>query len=288
MRLPADLQAACEQVLGARISSVSVLSGGDINQARRLETTAGPVFLKMNTAPQAPEMFATEAKGLEVLARNEFLRIPRVLGVGKSKPYAFLLLEFIASATPMQGFWQNFGQGLAGLHTIRQDQYGLAYDNFIGTLPQKNRAHHSWITFYREERLRPQLRMARDAGRMTAPDSARFEKLFDRLPLLLPEEAPSLIHGDLWSGNYMIDEQGLPVLIDPAVSFSNREADLAMTRLFGGFAPAFYEAYDATFPLTNGWETRMELYQLYYLMVHVNLFGGSYVDSVRRILDAFG
>lgn len=289
MSLPDRVRARCETLLGTPIQAAFRMSGGDINEARRLETSDGRFFLKMNDAAQAHEMFAAEAKGLNLLASTRTLRIPQVIGF--SQPEAdktgFLLLEFIETGNRRPDFWQRLGEDLATLHRTRHQQFGLDFDNFIGLLPQANVSYHSWTNFYIHQRLAPQVTLAESSNRLNTTDLQQFEKLYQKLHHIIPEEAPSLIHGDLWNGNFLADENGAPVLIDPAVCFASREMDVAMSLLFGGFDETFYQAYRYAYPLLPGWEERMELYQLYYLLVHVNLFGGGYAQSVRQILRKF-
>jgi len=274
-------------VLRTNIDGALPVSGGDINEARRLETPLGKFFLKMNTAAHAHRMFAAEAKGLQLMADARALRIPEVIGSSTEGSTGWLLMEFMEQGRRRPDFWENLGAGLADMHRTRSAQYGLEHDNFIGSLPQSNTQHENWLEFYIAERLQPQVQMALQSKKFNTSDQENFEKLYEKLPQLLPEESPALIHGDLWSGNFLADELGAPVLIDPAVCFASREMDIAMSMLFGRFDQAFYDAYHDTYPLLPDWEERVDLYQLYYLLVHVNLFGGGYVGSVQRIVKRF-
>lgn len=287
--LPPIVQRRCEALLHAPIQAAFRISGGDISEARRLETAKGSFFIKMNSAIHAHELFAAEAKGLQLLTNTRTLRIPSIIGYSQAEDGAtgFLLLEWIETGARRPDFWQRMGEGLAALHRTRHTQFGLDTDNFIGSLPQSNVPYNKWTDFYIHQRLAPQVELAESFRRLTTSDLQQFEKLFQKLPNLLPEEMPSLIHGDLWNGNFLSDETGAPVLIDPAVCFASREMDLAMSLLFGGFDESFYLAYRQAYPLLPGWQERMELYQLYYLLVHVNLFGGGYAQSVRQVLRKF-
>jgi fructosamine-3-kinase len=200
---------------------------------------------------------------------------------------SFLALERIASARRRADFDDALGRGLAALHRFGAPQFGLDHDNFIGRLPQSNAPAPTWAEFYRARRIEPQLRRAADDG----VASARMLRDGERLLAVMedrvgPLEPPSRLHGDLWGGNLLVDERGDPCLIDPAVHGGHRELDLAMMHLFGGFGARVFEAYDEAFPLAPGHEERLPLYQLYFLLVHVNLFGGSYVGSVERALAA--
>ncbi len=176
---------------------------------------------------------------------------------------------------------------MADLHRQSNPSFGLDHSNFIGSLPQHNEQHLDGTTFFIQQRLEPQLNMALDSKQLTKKDAENFHLLYQRLPELIPEEPPALIHGDLWGGNFICSEKGQGVLIDPAVSYANREMDLAMSRLFGGFAPRFYSAYFESFPTEPNLETRLGLYQIYYLLVHVNIFGGGYVNQVRSVLSQY-
>jgi protein-ribulosamine 3-kinase len=285
--LPRAIGQQCHEILNTEILAVQHIGGGDINQARLIQTSKGNFFIKMNTSPNAARMFETEAKGLDLLKRTGALRTPGIIASGHTEDGAFLLLEFIETGYRAARFWEHFGAGLAALHRHTAVQYGLDHHNFIGSLPQSNNRHHTWPEFYMHERLQPQLFLALQSSRLKNADARNFDKLYKKLPELCPFESPALTHGDLWSGNFMVSADSQPVLIDPAVSYAHREMDLAMSRLFGGFDRPFYRSYEEAFPLAPGFEQRLPVYQLYYLMVHVNLFGGSYVSSVRSILKQF-
>ena len=285
------LQRAVEQALGQRVEAVSRLSGGDINEAFALSLAEGRrVFLKTNAkAPRA--MFPAEARGLEFLSEARALRVPQVIAhsgsEGADSP-CFLLLEFIASARPRPGFDEQLGRGLAALHGAGAPGFGFEQPNFIGRLPQSNQAHDSWADFYRVERLEAQLRLAIQSGHASAVLRRDFERLFSKLAELVgDDEAPARLHGDLWGGNLHVDEQGAPCLIDPAVYGGHREVDLAMMRLFGGFSERVFAAYAEAFPLAPGHAERISLYQLYPLLVHLNLFGGSYASSIQQALARY-
>ena len=285
--LPEEIKQACEQLIGTSIRKSRSVSGGSINQAFRLETDQSVYFLKLNRGPAAKRMLSTEARGLQRLREANAIRIPEVLAQDKTTAYAYLLLEMIAPGPRDAVFWERFGEQLAQLHRQTNATFGWEEDNYIGSLPQPNGQHGSWAEFYREERLLPQLNMAVKANALWPGASAQFDQLFDKLPVLCPEEPPALTHGDLWGGNFLSAANGDPVLIDPAVSYAHREMDLAMSKLFGGFSPAFYEAYEAHYPTALGFDERVAVYQLYYLLVHVNLFGGGYVGSVRAAVERY-
>jgi fructosamine-3-kinase len=284
------LEQALRRELGASIEGSRRLSGGDINDAFELQLSSGErVFLKTN-ANAPPDMFPAEAHGLEFLREPRALRIPNVLAVsdGREGAPAYLVLELLTPGRPLRDFDEQLGRGLAQLHRSGAPSFGLSRDNFIGSLPQRNRAHASWAEFYWRERLEPQLARSVAAGTASRKMRAGLEELATKLEQLVgPSEPPARLHGDLWGGNLHIDAAGAPCLIDPAAYGGHREVDLAMMRLFGGFGERVFAAYEEAFPLAPGHAERLGLYQLYPLLVHVNLFGGGYVQSVERSLARY-
>lgn len=285
MNLPTPINAVVSAFFGESIIKCATVSGGDINTAFRINFPRGSFFLKYNKGPQAHDMFVSEAKGLKVLLNSGAIRIPNVVLNGQAGPYAFLLLEYIQPHTPEPKFWERLGQQLAALHQCSSQEFGLAFDNYIGRLPQKNNQDQSWHSFYVLNRLQPQFELAIQQQLIPQSVSSKIDAFLKRLPQILPEEQPALLHGDLWSGNHLCAKEDEPVLIDPAPAYGHREMDMAMTKLFGGFPPRFYEAYSQAFPMEKGWQDRLEIYQLYYLLVHLNLFGSSYLSSVSSILQ---
>ena len=285
--LGAALDGALEAALGSRVTSVARLHGGDINDAFALTLADGRrAFVKTN-ADAPPGMFTAEARGLAWLAEAGAVRVPAVLAVGAGRP-AFLALELVEPAPKRRDFDEALGRALAALHRASPAAFGLDHDNFIGSLAQSNRAHPTWAEFFRSERLEPQLRLARDAGRLSHALARGFDRLFARLVELAgPEEPPARLHGDLWGGNLHVGADGAPCLIDPAAYGGHREVDLAMMRLFGGFSERVFGAYAEAFPLAPGHAERVPLYQLYPLLVHVNLFGGGYAASVASALERY-
>ncbi len=283
------VQALLEQKLSMPVNVLEMpqMRGGSINTARRVRTDQGTFFLKHNNSADYPRMFHLEQKGLDLLRSVGVFRIPEVIGVTETGGEDVLVLEMIDAGTPHFDFWVDFGRQLAAMHRNSNPQFGLDYDNYMGSLPQNNTFRDSWAAFMGEHRLLPILKKAVDSGKAEPELIAPMERLVARLPEIFPEEKPALLHGDLWSGNFMADLSGEPVLFDPAVYYGHREMDLAMSRLFGGFEPAFYHAYQEEWPLEKGWEERVALCNLYPLLVHVQLFVGSYVQSVRNILARF-
>lgn len=285
-----SLRDAISTAIGSRVLESSRVLGGDVNDAFEVKLEDGRrVFVKSNGSAD-PLMFPAEARGLAMIADVDSLRTPRVLAVSPEQTRGphFLVLEFIQTGSPRVTMEEELGRGLAMLHCVRMPRFGLDYENFIGPLPQSNRPHASWAEFYRWERLHKQLEIAVAAGRIDANLRRQFDKLLGRLDEFVgPPEPPTLLHGDLWSGNLLIDERGGPCVIDPAVYGGHREVDLAMMKLFGGFSSRVFAAYEEAYPSAPGHERRVLLHQLYPLMVHVNLFGGMYVASVRRALSAY-
>lgn len=271
-----------EAALGSAVVTWDGVSGGDINEAHEAQLADGRrVFVKSNSEAPAG-MFAAEARGLDWLGQAHALRVPVVIAQGPS----FLVLELIQPGRRKPDFDELLGRGLAALHRAGAPSFGLDHDNFIGRLPQANQPLPTWAEFYRERRLLPQFRLAVDGQRASVAMRRGFDRLLARLGEIVgPPEPPARLHGDLWGGNAMVDELGMPSLIDPAAHGGHREIDLAMMRLFGGFGPRVFAAYREAFPLPPGHEARVPLYQLYFLMVHVNLFGGSYVASVEHALS---
>ena len=275
------LTRAIGEALGAPVGQARPLSGGDINEAYAITLGDGRTcFVKTNRAPPSG-MFRAEARGLAWLAEAQAVRVPAVVAADER----FLILELVQPGRPSPTFDEELGRALAALHQARPPTFGLDHDNFIGRLPQSNQAADTWLDFYRDERLTPQIRQASDAGRVSPGMRRAFARLLERLGELVgPPEPPARLHGDLWGGNLMCDERGNPCLIDPAVYGGHREMDLAMMRLFGGFRERTFAAYAEAYPLSTGHAARVALYQLYPLLVHVNLFGGSYAASVEAAL----
>ncbi len=265
------------------ISSINRLAGGDINDVLLLKCSSESFVLKLNLDAKYPGMFEAEAKGLELLASSNSFRTPKVHHWGTVDSYSYLLMEYIRSGDRRLDFWQNFAENLVRLHQTTADHFGLEYSNYIGSLPQRNEAFEDAAQFYVSERLHPQLKMASDHG-YSFPG---LEMALKNISEAIPREAPSLVHGDLWGGNYLVSSSGEPVLIDPAVAFASREMDIGMMLLFGGFSSEVYDRYNEMFPMAAGWEDRVPIWQLYYLLVHLNLFGSGYLSRVKDILRRY-
>ncbi|GAA4314759.1 fructosamine kinase family protein [Pontixanthobacter gangjinensis] len=268
---------------GIEISGFSPLTGGDINQVFLLESDSGKYVVKLNNAKRYPDMFEAEKLGLEKLLEPGVIDVPKPLRTGQVDAKSYLLLEHKPSGNKASDFWEIFGRELARLHQHTSDKFGLEKDNYIGSLPQYNEERATASAFYIEMRLQPQIKMARDRGF----DLNVSDSFFRNCEEIIPREAPALVHGDLWNGNYLVNAEGLPCLIDPAVALAPREMDIGMMHLFGGFQEPLFEAYNAEFPLQAGWEQRIPLWQLYYLLVHLNIFGASYKSQVTSIIRKY-
>lgn len=301
--LPAPVLEGVEAALArlgrpSRVQAVTPVTGGCINHGARVDTDRSEsYFLKWNAAAP-PRMFEMEAEGLRALSERAALKVPEPVarGGGSGSP-SWFLMEYIAAGRPAADYDAALGAGLAAVHTAADSStFGWHRNNWIGSLPQSNRASSSWVKFWSDERIAPQLKRATDRGHFD-PDQRR---LLERVTLSIPEAladvdtaTPQLLHGDLWGGNAYAASDGRPVIIDPAVYRGHGEVDLAMTELFGGFGPAFYAAYADAGGISDAYTAyRRDLYQLYYLLVHVNLFGAQYVrrsiSAARRIVGALG
>jgi len=291
--LPDELKKSVESTLSTQCEKpVEILEkhsvgGGCINEACSLKTNIGNYFIKYNSASAYPGMFEKEAAGLKILADTNTIEIPEVKVAVTINDYAYLLLQYIETGVSSRNFWNDFGTKLADLHRNTNKYFGLDHDNYIGSLVQKNSYHPDFFSFFISQRIEPQLKEARNKGAFSHSETRYFDSLFNTLHNIIPVEKPALIHGDLWNGNYMVTADGSPCLVDPAVYYGHREADIAMTQLFGGFSPDFYGAYNQAWPMEKSWEKRMDVYNLYPLLVHVNLFGGSYARQVLQIIRQF-
>ncbi|WP_445665341.1 fructosamine kinase family protein [Fodinibius sp. AD559] len=287
--IPNSVKQQIQQTVDQLITSTQQVSGGSINQAAKITLADGTTcFLKWNTSAD-PHMFVVEEKGLDLLkSADTTLRIPFVFTTGQTEDNTgFLLQKFIPEGRSKPNSASEFGQALAQLHKHHNETYGLDHDNFIGRLPQSNTPHKNWVDFFIQERMKPQLQMATDSGKLGSDTVSHFENMYKKLPDIFPNEPPSLLHGDLWGGNYFFDQNGNATIYDPAVYYGHREIELAFTHLFGGFPSNFYSAYEENYPLSSGFSQRKDIYNLYPLLVHTNLFGGSYARQVEGIVRQF-
>jgi len=285
----AALLAVVTTRLGRSEPTLTRVSGGDINDAYEARWPGGHrVFIKTRQG-LAGDAYRTEAEGLQWLTDARALRVPKVVARSTADdPIAFLALEHMARSAPALDHDERRGDGLAALHAAGAPGFGYREDNWIGSLPQSNRAHGTWAAFYAEERVLPMVRRAIDGGHAPASWAALADAVAARLPELAgPTEPPARLHGDLWSGNIITDSRGQPVVIDPAVYGGHREVDLAMLALFGGLSPRVVAAYQARTPLAAGWKARTRLWQIYPLLVHTLLFRGSYLDAAEAAMRAY-
>lgn len=267
------------------VRTVQSISGGDINAAFRLQNGQISYFVKLNR-PELESMFAAEFAGLQELGNTRTLRVPKPIVYGRSDAHSFLVLEWLDLGRSSVSSERLLGQQLAHLHQQPQSSFGWHRDNTIGSTRQSNHQSHDWITFWREQRLGFQLQLAAKNGY-----GGRLQSSGERLCIELTTlftgytPAPSLLHGDLWAGNVASDKQGTPIVFDPACYYGDREADIAMTELFGGFSGDFYAAYQDVWALDEGYQVRKQLYNLYHILNHLNLFGGGYLRQAENMLS---
>lgn len=264
------------------------VGGGCINDACRIDAGNRSFFCKVNSATKFPQMLQAEKEGLELIGGQNIIRVPAVIACFESGGWQVLLLEWMDEEHPTNEFWKKFGEQLAALHQISGDFFGLAGDNYMGNIPQSNRPAAGWVEFFVGQRVEPLVRKATSLDLLEVRHRAQFDRLYGKLPRIFPEgSGPALLHGDLWSGNFMCGKGGIPVLIDTAVYFGNASMDLGMTQLFGGFSPLFYEAYRYHTPFPPGYQDQWEVSNLYPLLIHLILFGASYRTSIEHTLDRF-
>ena len=283
--IPTALRTELTAYFHTGITDITPVYGGDINRAARISLADGQVvFAKWHASPPAG-MFPAEAHGLQWLAQANALRVPAVFFFSEK----YLVMEWLGRGTS-RGVEtaRQLGEGLAKQHRFTRENYGLPENNYCGLTPQVNTPATDWVTFFAENRLGAQMQLAAKNRRLPVQRARRLETLIARLRDFLPAHPPaSLLHGDLWGGNWLVTAAGEPALIDPAVYFGHREADLAFTELFGGFPPAFYEAYRASWALDAGYNERKDIYNLYHLLNHLNLFGESYGSRVDAVLQKY-
>lgn len=264
------------------------VGGGSINDTYQVKiNNSTKLFLKLNKAGAFPGLFEKEMNGLHFLAGQQCIGIPSVIAHTVNEEHQFLLLEWIEGGIRSDQFWKNFGEQLAALHHVSHHAFGFAENNYMGSLPQLNTFAANWVDFFAGCRLQPQIELALHNHLLDKSHVSGFHSLFKKLGSVFADEKPSLLHGDLWSGNYMCNQHSQPVLIDPAVYFGHRSIDLAMTTLFGGFDKLFYEAYDYHFPLPANYREQWDICNLYPLLIHLNLFGRSYLPEIAATLRKF-
>lgn len=270
----------------SEVSNIKSVGGGSINST--YEFTFGNIryFLKQNGRNEFPEMFKKEVRGLTELSEKTALIIPKPVLETVIGEDQLLVLEYLEKAPASETYSEKLGSGLASLHRIKAKEFGFDDDNYIGSLHQSNKKHQRWDDFFSEERIGPLVKWCYDSKMLDRKYLLSFENLSKKLNEIFPEEEPSLLHGDLWGGNAMNTTKG-PSIYDPAVYYGHREMDLAMTQLFGGFDQGFYEAYNNSYPLEKNHRQRTDICNLYPLLVHVKLFGTSYLHDVLRTVKRF-
>ena len=269
--------------------SISPVSGGDINDGYRVSTERGQdFFVKINRKSRSKSIITAEAKGLEMMKASGVENIPANFRIAENETDACLVMPyFVSSNPPSSSDWVVFFENLARMHLISNETFG-GHDNYIGLLPQVNSMRNNWVPFFRENRLIPQIERALDVGYLSMEDEKSWIRLAQNLSNLMPIERPALVHGDLWSGNILRADEGV-LMIDPCPYYGHREMDFAMMELFSGVPVREHlTAYENLYPLEKRLPERLEIYQLYYLLVHLNMFGTAYLPAVRRIIGKFG
>jgi len=285
-----EVNSLLEPLYRAKIESSFSVQGGSINQTQVLVLSNGvQVFMKQNSNPPT-DFFLAEAKGLRLLNQaKKGPRIPKPIAIQSGPRPTFLLMEYIKSFSEDKNFAERFAQSLSELHRVSQESFGLDHNNFIGSTPQQNQMEKDGLVFFRDHRIDFQRKLARENGLLPISTDKKIDSLCDNLASFLnvTGESPALVHGDLWSGNYFSDSKGKPCMFDPAAYYGLRETDLAMTELFGRLPQRFYDAYQESFPMNPGYQERKDLYNLYHLLNHLNLFGSSYLSSVQQVINRY-
>jgi protein-ribulosamine 3-kinase len=276
-----------ENQLNQKISNATALSGGDINDVYQVETDKENIVVKINDLKRFPEMLEKEFRALAFLKSANKAIYPRPIAHFSDDESQYLAMEYVAQGSNSSKGQKLLGQYLADQHRCSNESFGWEEDNYIGSLPQINTTKSNWSDFYAENRILYQIKTAFDNGIINKEVLNKVERFCAKIEEIFPTELPALLHGDLWGGNYFIDQNHQPLFYDPAVYYGHREIDIAMTRLFGGFSTEFYESYNESFPLEKGWENRIQYGQLYPNLVHLNLFGVGYLSSVVDVVGRF-
>ncbi|MCU7548225.1 fructosamine kinase family protein [Chitinophagaceae bacterium LB-8] len=264
-----------------------LVGGGSINETGRLTADGQNFFYKINNASKFPHLFQKEANALRYISSQKIIKAPGVLHCIETESEQVLILEWIKSGTKTHQFWKSFGSQLAALHSITNSHFGWEEQNYMGSIEQSNPWTEDWSSFFASQRLMPLAERCLQANLLTVKHHQKLEKVCDQLSAVFEPEPPALLHGDLWSGNFMCNDNEEPVLIDPAIYFGHRSIDLAMTTLFGGFDKAFYEAYHYYLPLPNNYQEQWKICNLYPLLIHLYLFGSSYRPQIEQTLSNF-
>jgi len=285
------IRAILSKHISDNISSFEVRSvgGGSINESYQILLNGGlRYFCKLNSTISWPDFFEKEKKGIQLLQNKQVIRLPQVIAcTSLESGMIIIIMDWIDQGLKNERFWIRFGEQLAALHRVSNHFYGLDEDNYMGALPQSNHPCANWIDFFINERLKLQIEIARKKNLLENNHIRQFEKLYSKLSEIFSQEIPSLIHGDLWSGNFLSDERGNPVLIDPAVYYGHRCMDLAMTTLFGGFDKKFYDVYNYHFPFPSNYQEQWQICNLYPLLIHLNLFGKAYLNDIVNTIKHY-
>ena len=266
----------------------SSVGGGCINETYKVSFDRHQFFCKINSAVKFPHLFEKEKNGLQLISKQQGIKAPEVIDCFETDGQQVLLLEWITEGERSDSFWKKFGEQLAGLHQVSNDYFGLTEDNYMGSVPQSNQPDDDWNSFFIHQRLQALVNKCLSLRLLTSKHASQFENLYKRLPSIFDEEEkPSLLHGDLWSGNFMCNQSSEPVLIDTAVYFGHPSVDLGMTTLFGGFRSGFYEAYHYHSPFPSNYKEQWEVCNLYPLLIHLFLFGRSYLSQIENTLRQY-
>lgn len=288
MSLTEDLKQYIKSSLQTPKIAFKTLSGGDTASVYKLEIADKTSYiLKCSRSIDSVNIFEAEVSGLRRIASTNTIATPSILDFGTHNDISFLLMEYIHEKSPAKKDYVKLGYQLAQLHNHTSENFGLDKDNFIGNLEQKNILTDNWIDFYSKHRLGFQLKMSLKKSLLKKSEVPLEDRIANSIQLYCKKVNPSLIHGDLWNGNFVVSTDGTPYLIDPSVYYGHSEMDIAMSKLFGGFDLSFYNAYHNEKPITEYYDERIEIYQLYYLLVHLNIFGTSYYAAVKQILNKY-
>lgn len=290
MQLTTSIQSALRHKISNHFTvtnnlKFSPVGGGSINETCRIEANDTSFFCKLNSASKFPQLFIKEKNGLELIQKQNVIKLPMVIDCFEYEDNQILLLQWIKQGERTKRFWEKFGEQLALLHQQTNGWFGLTEDNYMGSVPQSNSPNQNWPTFFQQERLQPMVERCFKKDLLTKAHLKQFESLYKELDGLFEDEKPSLLHGDLWSGNFMCSENNEPVLIDPAVYYGHRSVDLAMTILFGGFRQPFYDSYHYHFPFPFNYKEQWDVCNLYPLLLHLYLFGSSYLPQIQQTLN---
>ncbi|HLK31400.1 MAG TPA: fructosamine kinase family protein [Puia sp.] len=284
------IQNLLSQKLNISVDSIyfAPVNGGCINETYKIIINQSQhFFCKINSAKKFPSFLIKEKNGLELLAKQNIIKTPSVIACEETESEQILILEWIEQGLKTKRFWEIFGEQLAKLHYVSNNYFGLEEDNYMGALHQSNSLSKKWVDFFILQRLEQQIKLAVDNNLLEQKHVHQFQNLYKFLPEIFLDENPSLLHGDLWSGNFLCDENSFPVLIDPAIYFGNRHIDLAMTTLFGGFDKTFYDSYHHHFTLPTNHRQIWDVCNLYPLLIHLNLFGRSYLHDILSMIQRY-